>query len=170
MSAGLETLEDLESALEDLREDVDRIDELEELLETNLTGVFTRISALDDRLDSIENRLDDLEEEVKRAGATASKNKQGKIQKGIDVLEFGATKKTHGMAGVAITTGEVLAAANCSRSRAQTLMDEIAAALDGATTESPGGPNAKQLRISFQDRELDGLVDELLEEWGETGG
>ncbi len=129
--------EDLETALDELREDVERIDELEELLETNLTGVFTRIGALDDRLDSVEIRLDDFEEEVKRASATASKNKQDKIQKGIDVLEFGATKKTHGMAGVAITTGEVLAAANGSRSRAQTLIDQIAASLhighDGVT-------------------------------------
>jgi hypothetical protein len=102
------------------------------------------------------------------ASATSWKNKQGKIQKGIAVLEFGAQKKTHGMVGVAITTGEVLAAANCSRSRAHTLMDEIAAALDEATTESPGGPNAKQLRISFPDRGLEGLVEELLEAWSET--
>jgi hypothetical protein len=35
MCAGLESLEDLESALEDLREDVEQTDRLEELLETN---------------------------------------------------------------------------------------------------------------------------------------
>jgi predicted nuclease with TOPRIM domain len=130
MSAEIETLEDLEGAIGALREDVDRIDEFEDLLESNITGVFTKLSNLEDRLESMETRLDDLEDEVKLASATSSKNKQGKIQKGIDVLEFGATKKTHGMAGVAITTGEVLAAANCSRSRAQSLMDEIAAALE----------------------------------------
>jgi predicted nuclease with TOPRIM domain len=169
MSAGLDTIEDLESALEELREDVDRIDKLEELLETNLTGVFTRISEFDDRLETIEDRLNDLEGDVKRASATSSKNKQGKIQKGIDVLEFGAKKKTHGVKGVAITTGEVLAAASCSRSRAQSLMDEIAVALDEATTESSSGPKAKQLRISFQDQDVECLIDELLEEWGETG-
>jgi predicted nuclease with TOPRIM domain len=169
MSAEIETLEDLERAIEALREDVDRIDEFEELLESNITGVFTKLSNLDERLETMEDRLDDLEEEVKLASAMSSKNKQGKIQKGIDVLEFGAKKKTRGMKGVAITTGEVLAAASCSRSRAQSLMDEIAGALDQATTESPGGPHAKQLRVSFQNNELENLIDELLEEWGETG-
>lgn len=167
MSAEIETLGDLEQAIDELREDVDRIDEFEELLESNITGVFSRIRNLDERLESMESRLDDLEEEVKLASATSSKNKQGKIQKEIDVLEFGTEKKTHGMAGVAITTSEVLAAANCSRSRAQSLMDEIAGALDEAKTESPGGPNAKQLRIRFQDQDLDKLVGKLLEEWGD---
>lgn len=170
MSAEIETLEDLERAIEALREDVDRIDEFEELLESSITGVFTKLSNLDDRLASMESRLDDLEEEVKLASATSSKNKRGKIQKGIAVLEFGAEKKTHGIVGVAITTGEVLAAANCSRSSAQSLMDEIAGALDGAKTESTGGHNAKQLRIRFQDDELDDLVEKLLDRWGETNG
>jgi hypothetical protein len=66
------------------------------------------------------------------------------------------------MAGVAITTIEVLAAANCSRSRAQTFMDGFAGALDEAKTESPGGPRAKQLRIQFQEQELDEPVGKLL--------
>ena len=39
MSAGLETIEGLEPALDDLRDDVKRIYELEELLEINLTWV-----------------------------------------------------------------------------------------------------------------------------------
>jgi predicted nuclease with TOPRIM domain len=167
MSAEIESIEDLERAIEALQEDVDRIDEFEDLLESNITGVFTKLSNLNDRLESMESRLDDLEEEVKLASATSSKNKQGKIQKGIDVLEFGTEKKTYGMAGVAITTSEVLAAAGCSRTRAQSLMDEIAGALDEAKTESPGGPRAKQLRIRFQDQDLDELVGKLLEEWGE---
>lgn len=137
-------------------------------MESNITGVFAKINNLSERLEMMEIRLDDLEEEVKLASATSSKNKQGKIQKGIDVLEFGAEKKIHGMAGVAITTGEVLAAASCSRSRAQSLMGEIAGSLDEAKTESSGGPNAKQLRIRFQDQDLDDLVGKLLDEWGQT--
>ena len=167
MSADLESLEDLQTALDALNTEVERIDELETLLESNFTGVFSRIGEFDDRLTVIEDRLDELEDGVKVATATSSRNKQGKIQKGIDVLEFAATEKHHGTAGVAVTTGEVLAAASCSRSRAQTLMDEIAAALDGAATETPGGPNAKQLRIRFNDRDVKTLIDELLEEWGD---
>ena len=167
MNAELDSLEDLEAALNELRSEVDRVDELETLLESNFTGVFSRIGEFDDRLAVIQDRLDELEDGVKVATATSSRNKHSKIQKGINVLEFAATEKHHGTAGVAVTTGEVLAAASCSRSRAQTLMDEIAAALDGARTETPGGPNAKQLRIRFNDRDVETLIDELLEEWGE---
>ncbi len=155
MSAVIETIEDLERAINDLREDVDRIDEFEALLESNITGVFTKPSNLDDRLESKENRLDNQEEDVKLASAMSSKNKQGKIQKGVDVLEFGAEKQTHGMAGGATSTCEVQAAVNCSRSRAQSLMDEIAGTLNVAMTELPGGLHGKLSHIWFQDDELE---------------
>ena len=168
MSGQIESREDLEDALDALREEVDRVDEFEELLKSNLNGAFTRISDFDDRLTRIEHRLDELEDEVKVASATTSDNKRGKLKKAIDIIHFAADGKRHGPSGVAVDTGEVTAAANCSRSRALTLMDEIAGCQEWATTESPGGPKPKQIRIRFDGRDVDALVDDLVDEWGEN--
>ena len=149
---------------DDLR---DRVDELEDLLDQNVTTLHARIGTVVDRLDELEEDLDDLEEAVKVKNATASDRKAGKVEKAIDVLEFAASEKQGGYAGVKVTSGEVAGAADCSKSRALTLMDEIAG-LPWAETESPGGPKPKVLRLRVGDRDVQELVDDVLEEWGEV--
>jgi len=84
MSGQIESREDLEESLDTLQAEIDRVDELEELLKSNLNGAFARISDFDDRLSTTEKRLDELEEQVKVASATTSDNKRGKLEKAID--------------------------------------------------------------------------------------
>ena len=138
-------------------------------LKTAIAGSEEEFNSFDvDDIESVFDRLDELEDDMKVANATASKNKRGKVEKAIDAIEFATSEKIHGPAGVTITSGEVAAAANCSKSRALTLMDELAGSLEWAEAETPGGPKPKQLRLTFGDREIQELVDDVLEEWGDA--
>jgi hypothetical protein len=167
MSAEIDTREDLEATIEDLQAQVDR---LEELIGENVAGLHARLSRFEDHLDSVDRRIDELEDDAKVARATTSSKKQSKVEKATEVLEA-ADRKQGGPAGVVIDTGEVIGAAKCSRSRATGLMDEMAGAIKDAETRTPGGPNPKALRLPIGgDRDVDELIDELVESWGDKEG
>jgi len=155
--------ESLGEVVDELQE---RLDALEETMEGNVTGIHSRISGVEDRIADLEGRMDALEEDVQVANAASSSKKASKIDKAMDVLEM-ASRKRSGISGVRVDTGDVLGAANCSSSRARGLMDEMAGAIDGAETETPGGPNPKVLRLPLGERDLEELQEELLEAWGE---
>lgn len=80
-----------------------------------------------------------------------------------------ASRKRGGLSGVTVDRGDVLGAASCSSSRARGLVDEMAGAIDGAETETPGGPNPKVLRLPIGDRDVEYLQEERLEQWGDDG-
>jgi len=144
----------------------ERIEDLEDLLDDNVTTVHARINRIEEQIDDVHERIDDLEDDLQVASATSSGKKASKIEKAINVLEM-ASRKPSGLAGVTVQTGEVLGAARCSNSRARSLMDEMAGAIDGAETEVPGGPKQKVLRLPTADRDVEDLKEELLEQWGD---
>jgi len=158
-----DVVDELQEENAELRE---RVDQLEQLVEDNLTGAFSRIASIDDRVDDVHDRIDALEDDLAIASATSSSKKASKIDKAMAVLEM-ASRKPSGIAGVTVDTGEVLAAASCSNSRARGLMDEMAGAIEGAETEIPGGPNPKVLRLPTADCDGEDLQEELLEQWGD---
>ena len=144
----------------------ERIEDLEDLLDDNVTTVHARINRLDDRVDDVHDRIDGLEDDLQVASATSSSKKASKIDKAMDVLEM-ASRKRGGFSGVTVDSGEVIGAASCSNSRARGLMDEMAGAIEGAETEIPGGPNPKVLRLPTADCDGEDLQEELLEQWGD---
>jgi len=158
MSAG-KSIQDLE---EDLKEQLEhmhrelakarqRITELEEQLEDGAGG---------DVPDDVQERLDALEDEVKRASATSDEQKASKLEKIEAVVRHAYSKDSGGIAGVQIEYGEVIAAADCSRQWAHTLMDEIGATYSWASTKAPAGKK-KQLRIRTDDHSLEEMLDDV---------
>jgi len=158
-----DVVDELQEENAELRE---RVDQLEQLVEDNLTGAFSRIASIDDRVDDVHERIDGLEDDLQVASATSSSKKASKIDKAMDVLEM-ASRKRAGFSGVTVDSGEVLGAASCSNSRARDLMDEMAGAIEGAETEIPGGPYPKVLRLPIADRDVEELQEEILEQWGD---
>jgi len=157
-----DVVDELQEENAELRE---RVDQLEQLVEDNLTGAFSRIASIDDRVDDVHDRIDGLEDDLQVASATSSSKKASKIDKAMDVLEM-ASRKRGGFSGVTVDSGEVIGAASCSNSRARGLMDEMAGAIEGAETEIPGGPYPKVLRLPIADRDVEELQEEILEQWG----
>lgn len=156
--------DDLEGVVDELQENLDR---LEEMVGENVAGLHARISKLEDRLDRLDHRIDSIESQAKAAAASSSPKKEGKIEKALDVLGV-ADKKVGGAKGVKMDTGDVVGAAECSRSRARGLMDEMAGAIEGAATNTPKGPIPKNLKLPIGERGKEALEEELLEAWGGT--
>lgn len=174
MGEAIESREDLEAAMEELRrktqelEDLgEEVQRLENLIAENVEGVHIRLSRIDDQIERLQERVEDLEKDARVAEATTSAKKQSKIERATDVLQA-ADRKGGGPSGVVVDTGDVIGAASCSRSRAQGLIDEMAGALEDAEVKRPGGPNPKQLRlpIGHRAKDVDELVDELIDAWG----
>jgi hypothetical protein len=115
--------------------------------------------------DDVQERLDALEDEVKRASATNDEQKASKLEKIEAVVRHAQSKDSGGIAGVQIEYGEVIAAADCSRQWAHTLMDEIGATYSWASTKAPAGKK-KQLRIRTDDHSLEEMIDDIYEDEG----
>jgi hypothetical protein len=127
---------------------------------------ITRIEKLEgggtggDVSEDVQERLDALEDEVKKASATNDEQKASKLEKIEAIVRHAHSKDSGGIAGVQIEYGEVVAAADCSRQWAHTLMDEMAAKFEFASKKSPPGKK-KQLRIRTGEHSLKEMVDAI---------
>jgi regulator of replication initiation timing len=132
-----------------------------------LDNSIQRRKALEERIDELEHKLDDVERDVGLTQAAVPEQSKQKVENVCDVLEYAATHASGGYAGTAVTTGEVTAAIDGSRSTARRLMDDIAGRFEWATAENPGGPNPKKLKLAIKSRAWEDLQDEIIEEYRE---
>lgn len=117
----------------------------------------------------VRSELAQIKEDVDVVNAAIPDHQQEKLDRIRGILAYAVTEARGGPGGVKVDTGEAAAAAKTSRNTALRLMDEIGASFSWASTETPGGPNPKQLKLSIGNSGVNELMDDVRAKFGERG-
>lgn len=156
----VDSIEDVEEGFQAVRAKVEPIDD-------TIQTIFARLGELQEEIQRRDQRIDELEQQIERMQVASSSQKGGKIEKISDVLDYAESEATGGRYGVTLVTGEVAAAASCSRDTALRIMDEIGGSMPWAMVENPGGPKPKQLKLQTGDHDPSKMLQDVTARYGE---
>jgi predicted nuclease with TOPRIM domain len=149
-------IEDIEDG-EDVKSVLRRLEEGLTNYGETVSALYDRIKALEqenqrlreelDELNELSERFESIEGDVRVAKASANGDKREKVENLQNVIKHAYTDATGGPGGVKVDSGEVAGLIEPGRQTALNYMDELAGAFDWCETETPGGPQPKQLRV-----------------------
>jgi hypothetical protein len=108
----------------------------------------------------LQDQVETLEDDLRRSNAAGDEKKASKLEKVEEIITHAVNRDGGGINGVQLDYGEVMAATDCSKQWAHTMMDEIGAKYDFASIKRPAGKR-KQLCIRLNGRTEEEMIEEV---------